>query len=365
MRRFGEHGLHGAGQLRRRRRVPVQSLARRHGLRSAFPTDALRAAEAEDAGAAIMADTGRSDERKSDVTGDRDQSPATGVYGVVGSRCVGPASVDPAGTPRVLARVPLAFAAGETEAEPETFVNVTQDILSNTTWTSDKVWILNQPIFVGSDCGPDGTKDGCVAATLTIEPGTTILGKSDVPQGVRGAYLVVSRGSRLVADANCDWTVDQALQLIPALADLGLELIEQPLPRGKPDLLGRVTRGVPIPVMADESLMTLRDVFRLARRDLVDMVNIKLMKVGGIYEAMHINSVARSAGIEAMVGCMDEAALGIAAGLAFALSRPNVIYADLDGHLDLIGDPSSQAVILKDGWLYPSSEYGLGSKKIF
>jgi len=94
-----------------------------------------------------------------------------------------------------------ATASGTTEAEPETVVQVTQDILTNTTWTSDKTWVLNQPIFVGRDCGPDGAKDGCVAATLTIEPGTTILGKTAVPQGVRGAYLVVSRGSRLVADA--------------------------------------------------------------------------------------------------------------------------------------------------------------------
>ena len=88
-----------------------------------------------------------------------------------------------------------------TEAEPETVVQVTQDILTNTTWTSDKTWVLNQPIFVGVDCGTDGTKAGCVEAALTIEPGTTILGKTNVPQGVRGAYLVVSRGSRLVADA--------------------------------------------------------------------------------------------------------------------------------------------------------------------
>ncbi|MGW8265933.1 MAG: fibronectin type III domain-containing protein, partial [Longimicrobiales bacterium] len=88
-----------------------------------------------------------------------------------------------------------------TEEEPETVVQVTQDILTNTTWTSDKIWVLNQPIFVGSDCGPDGNKEGCIAATLTIEPGTTILGKSNVAQGIRGSYLVVSRGSRLVADA--------------------------------------------------------------------------------------------------------------------------------------------------------------------
>lgn len=73
-------------------------------------------------------------------------------------------------------------AIATTDEEPETFVEVTTDILTNTTWTSDKVYRLNQPIFVGVDCGADGNAAGCVAATLTIEPGTTVVGRTDIPR---------------------------------------------------------------------------------------------------------------------------------------------------------------------------------------
>lgn len=166
------------------------------------------------------------------------------------------------------------------------------------------------------------------------------------------------RDIELRFDANRGYGVEQSLQFVHRTAAAGLTVLEQPTESSRQ--LGRVTNRTSMPIMADESLLTLGDAFRLATEGLVDMINVKLTKVGGLSEALHIEAVARAAGLEVMVGCMDESALGIAAGLAFALARPTVRYADLDGHLDLVGDPFAGRVRLENGFLFGTDRPGLG-----
>jgi L-alanine-DL-glutamate epimerase-like enolase superfamily enzyme len=167
-------------------------------------------------------------------------------------------------------------------------------------------------------------------------------------------------GIELRFDANQGYSVEEAVRFCRATQAARVVFLEQPTPAAEPELLGEVRRNSQLPVMADECLFDAMDAFHLARHGLVDMLNVKLMKTGGIAEALQVEAVARAAGLAVMVGCMDESALGIAAGLHFALACPATKYADLDGHLGLIGDPAASLLPLENGILYPPAGPGLG-----
>ena len=192
---------------------------------------------------------------------------------------------------------------------------------------------------------------------LKIKGGTDV--NSDIARLIELRKKYESK-IRIRFDANQGYTPDEALHFIENTKDLHVELLEQPTRKSEPNQLGIVSKKSTIPIMADESLLSLFDAFHLVKHKLVDLLNIKLMKTGGITEAIQVDAVARAAGVEVMVGCMDEAALGIAAGLHFALSRRNIRFADLDGHFGLINDPSSGIITCRKGYLYPSGKPGFG-----
>ena len=137
--------------------------------------------------------------------------------------------------------------------------------------------------------------------------------------------------SRLIVDANESWNESQLREFMPALADFGVELIEQPLPADADDALARMER--PIPLCADESCRTLADLDRLDGK--YEAVNIKLDKAGGLTEALALAAEAKRRGYRIMVGGMIGTSLGIAPALLIAQQAEIV---DLDGPLLLASD---------------------------
>ena len=178
------------------------------------------------------------------------------------------------------------------------------------------------------------------------------LGQDHSLEIVRAVRAVTD--ARLVADANCAWTVEQALSLIPALADLGLEWIEQPLPEEDLDDLRQIREASPLPIFADEPVRTSRDIPRLA--GCVDGVNIKVMKAGGLREAQRMIAVARVHGLQVMLGCMLETSVGITAAAHLA---PLVDWADLDGNQTVTNDPFTGLQVEKGRIVLPDGP-GLG-----
>ena len=165
-------------------------------------------------------------------------------------------------------------------------------------------------------------------------------------------------------DADQSYTVQQALDVARTLnepdAPLALEMLEQPTPADDLDALSQVTQMSPIPILADESVKGPASAIEIASRRAAYGMSVKLATCGGIRCGRQIDSIARAARLATMVGCVHEPALLISAGLALALSSPNVHYCDLDGHFDLVGDPSLPQFDLTEGWFTAPDLPGLG-----
>jgi L-alanine-DL-glutamate epimerase-like enolase superfamily enzyme len=160
----------------------------------------------------------------------------------------------------------------------------------------------------------------------------------------------------LQVDVNEYWTLEEALDALPQLAELGVAYCEQPLPAGDPDA-ARLKAASPIPIYVDEDCHRLADVAACA--EIAHGINIKLAKSGGIREAVRMAHAARALGLGVMLGCMVESGLGIAAAAQIASLCDHV---DLDGNLLLAHDPWP-GVEFRDGVQVPSDEAGLGVRE--
>jgi L-alanine-DL-glutamate epimerase-like enolase superfamily enzyme len=165
---------------------------------------------------------------------------------------------------------------------------------------------------------------------------------------------VAPQGVALRVDANGGWSLQDALTMCRWLAARGVEYVEQPLPRGAEDDLPHLHRESPLPIFVDESCFDSHDVVRLADR--VHGVNIKLMKCGGLSEALRMVHTARALGLQVMYGCYSDSSLAITAASQIA---PLADHLDLDSHLNLLDDPFIGAE-LHDGKVIPTRAPGLG-----
>ena len=160
--------------------------------------------------------------------------------------------------------------------------------------------------------------------------------------------------ARIRIDANAGWTVDQAVEMVDRLSDYDVELVEQPLSPGSPEEWRRVREAASMPIFADESVLVSQDVPAMA--GLVDGVNVKLMKSGGIREALRLIHTARAHRMGVMIGCMIETSVAITAA---AHLSPLADYADLDGNLLISNDPFSGATVRQGRLILPEGP-GIG-----
>jgi L-Ala-D/L-Glu epimerase len=233
-------------------------------------------------------------------------------------------------------------------------------------WGLDRSKISPISVTVGINT-PEGAKERirgwlevCDARFLKIKLGN--------PAGIdadRAMMLAVKDEmpqSKLTVDANGGWDLADAIEMSHWLADLGVEYLEQPLARGDEERLLELRKASPLPIFADESCFTSRDIPGLVVGEAspwenrVDGINIKLMKAGGLSEAIRMIHTARAHGLQVMFGCYSDTVL---ANTAAAQLSPLADYLDLDSHLNLVDDPFVGAKLV-DGRLLPGDGAGLG-----
>lgn len=176
----------------------------------------------------------------------------------------------------------------------------------------------------------------------------------------------VGQDVKMRIDANQAWTPKQAVRLLNQMQEKGLdiELVEQPVKGTDFEGLRYVTQRSYVPVMADESVFSPRDALTIMQMGAADLINIKLMKCGGIHNALRIASAAEVYGVECMIGCMLEAKVSANAAVHLACAKNIITRVDLDGPGLCSEDPVEGGCEYREKDLFVSQDPGFGVKAI-
>jgi o-succinylbenzoate synthase len=184
---------------------------------------------------------------------------------------------------------------------------------------------------------------------------------------VKAIYAAVEGRALLRLDANQGWTAKQAVFALQTLEDAGvrLELVEQPVKAQDLEGMKFVTERVHTPIMADESVFGPTEVIELIRMRAADIINIKLMKTGGLSNAIHIADICGMYEMECMIGCMVETSVSVSAAVHLAVAKANVITkVDLDGPSLCQFNPVVGGVIFNESEITVTQAPGLGIREI-
>ncbi len=197
---------------------------------------------------------------------------------------------------------------------------------------------------------------------LKVKVGTN---PEDDVERVRLIRRTIGDEFRIRIDANQGWSVRGAIKALRKLERFDVEFVEQPVKAEDIKGLSQVKRASSIPVMADESVHTPEDAINIIKADAADLINIKLMKSGGIWNARKIAAIAEAAGIPCMIGCMGESNIGITAAVHLAAAIKNIQFADLDSDIMLKeGLVEAGGARYEDGFRIPEERPGLGDLRV-
>lgn len=191
---------------------------------------------------------------------------------------------------------------------------------------------------------------------LKIKIGTNPLEDIERLKAIRQA---VGDDVRIRIDANQGYSVKQAIRVLRSVENLEIEYCEQPVYWKDLSGMRTVRLNTEIPIMADESVHTPDDAINVIKNEAADMINIKIMKTGGIRNSIKIAHICEAAGIPCQIGCMSETRIAISAGVHLAISLNAIKYSDLDGYLFLSNDIAT-GIEFKNSKNYLSNAPGLG-----